>query len=99
MNHSLRFSECQIRALEIMEKMNLEVEDHDNGTLMGFGDISTVSVNCHQLDDKVYIQLAVASQKQEIGDLIMNHIVAYLRNRPGDSSSTSTDPNSHYGKK
>lgn len=80
MKHALTFTQCQTKTSEILEKLHLEIEDHDNGTIFGYGDKSVVSVNCHRVgDDTVYIPIAVASQKQEAAELIMRYVMDYLK--------------------
>lgn len=89
MKHGLSFSECQIRTLEILERLHLEIDDHDNGTIFGYGDKSAVSVNCHKIsEDTVYIPIAVASQKQEAAELIMRYVMDYLK---GKSKATGDE--------
>jgi len=81
MKHEITFQQCQQYSKEIMNKMNLEIEERGNGTIGGFGEQSIAIVNCHQLDNATYVQVAVASQKTEAADLIMRYINSYLRSR------------------
>lgn len=89
MKHDMSFDQCQQSAKEILGKMNLEIEDHGNGTMGGFGEQSVAVVNCHRLDDATYVQIAVASQKEEAAETIMHYLVSYMRshapatNNPG----------------
>ncbi len=59
--------------------MNLEIEDHGNGTIGGFGEQSVAVVNCHLLDKTTYVQIAVSSQKEEAAEMIMHYLVNYLK--------------------
>jgi len=59
--------------------MNLEIEDHGNGTIGGFGEQSVAVVNCHLLDKTSYVQIAVSSQKEEAAEMIMHYLVGYLK--------------------
>jgi len=36
-------------------------------------------VNCHKLDSTTYVQIAVASQKEEAAQLIMGYLVDFLK--------------------
>jgi len=83
--HDVSFIQCQQRAKFILEKMNLEIEDHGNGTIGGFGEQSVAIVNCHQLVDTLYVQIAVSSQKQEAAEAIMHYLVGYIRTASGES--------------
>lgn len=87
--HELSFEQCQQSTKEIMGKMNLEIEDHGNGTIGGFGEQSVAVVNCHRLDDATYVQIAVSSQKQEAAETIMHYLTSYLRSR---ASNQATNP-------
>ena len=80
--HEMGFEQCQQRAKDILLKMNLDIEDHGSGTIGGFGEQSVAVVNCHRLDDTTYVQIAVASQKDEAAQTIMNYLVSYLRSNP-----------------
>jgi len=82
MKHDVSFENCQIKSKEIMSKMNLEVEDHGNGTIGGFGEQSVAVVNCHLMDKATYIQVAVSSQKEESAETIMHYLVSYLKTNP-----------------
>ncbi|MFZ2449318.1 MAG: hypothetical protein WAW36_02215 [Methylovulum miyakonense] len=94
MKHDLGFEQCQQKSKEIMGKMNLEIEDHGNGTIGGFGEQSVAVVNCHHLDNTTYVQIAVASQKQDAAELIMNYLVAYLRSGPSGEATRPIDSTS-----
>lgn len=94
MKHDLSFEQCQQKSKEIMGKMNFEIEDHGNGTIGGFGEQSVAVVNCHHLDKTTYVQIAVASQKQEAAELIMNYLVAYLRSAPTNETTKPIDSTS-----
>ena len=74
-----------------MDKMNLEIEDHGNGTIGGFGEQSVAVVNCHHLDKTTYVQIAVSSQKQEAAEMIMNYLVEYLRTGPSQEMDKPID--------
>ncbi|BBL74036.1 hypothetical protein [Methylomagnum ishizawai] len=74
-------TDCQLKATEILEKLHLEIEDHGNGTVFGYGERSTVSVNCQAIGDDVYIPIAVASQKEEAADLIMGYVRDYMKGK------------------
>ncbi|MDD5271906.1 MAG: hypothetical protein PHU14_04225 [Methylovulum sp.] len=94
MRNELSFEGCQQKSREIMDKMNLEIEDHGNGSIGGYGEQSVALVNCHHINQVTYVQIAVASQKPESAELIMNYIVNYLKtgspsadNRPIDAPS------------
>lgn len=87
--HDLSFELCQQSAKEIMGKMNLEIEDHGNGTIGGFGEQSVAVVNCHRLDDATYVQLAVSSQQQEAAETIMHYLTSYLRSRTTNPPSNA----------
>lgn len=80
-NHSLSYEQCLQRAQEIMGKLNLEVADTGDGAIHGIGAVSVAEVSCNNLDSKVYIQIAVASQNQEAADTIVNYLFDYLRVR------------------
>jgi len=88
----LSFEQCQQSTKEIMDKMNLEIEDHGNGTIGGFGEQSVAIVNCHRLADTTYVQIAVASQKQEAAETIMHYLTGYLRNSAPNPMGTSPAP-------
>lgn len=81
MRHGINFEQCQQNAKEIMAKMNLEIQDHGNGTIGGFGEQSAAIVNCHYFADATYVQVAVSSQKLEAAEMIMRYITDYLHNR------------------
>lgn len=87
MKHDLTLEQCQQSTKEIMDKMNLEIESHGNGTVGGFGEQSVAVVNCHRLADATYVQIAVASQKQEAAETIMRYLTGYLRSRAGNPAS------------
>lgn len=84
-------AECQQKATEIIAKMNLEKEDHGNGTVVGYGEQSVASVNCHQIVDNLFVQLAVASQKQEAAETIMYYLMTYLRNMETTESAPASN--------
>jgi hypothetical protein len=92
--HDLTFEQCQLKSREIMEKMNLEIEDHGNGTIGGFGEQSVAVVNCHRVDKTTYVQIAVSSQKQEAAEMIMNYLVGYLRSSNANETSKPIDSTS-----
>jgi hypothetical protein len=94
--HDVSFEECQSRTREIMAKMNLEIEDHGNGTIGGFGEQSVAIVNCHLLDKTTYIQIAVSSQKEEAAQMIMSYLVNFLKASPAPKYTPST-PNNQPG--
>jgi len=77
--HEVGYELCQTRTREIMGKMNLQIEDHGNGTIGGFGEQSVAIVNCHKLDNTTYVQIAVSSQKEEAAQLIMSYLVDFLK--------------------
>ncbi len=79
MKHTLSYAQCQQKSKEIMEKMNLEIQDHGNGTIGGFGEQSAAIVNCHQMGNATYIQIAVSSQNHEASELIMKYLNDYLQ--------------------
>jgi len=79
MKHSLTYPQCLRRAEEIMEKLNLEIEEIGEGTIRGVGAMSVAHVNCHNLSEKVYIQIAVASKSDEAADTIMEYINNYMK--------------------
>ncbi|MDD5276836.1 MAG: hypothetical protein PHR16_12240 [Methylovulum sp.] len=87
--HDLDFELCQQSAKEIMGKMNLEIEDHGNGTIGGFGEQSVAIVNCHRLDDATYVQVAVSSQQQEAAETIMHYLSSYLRSRSSNQANNA----------
>lgn len=91
MKHDLSFEQCQQKSKEIMDKMNLEIEDHGNGTIGGFGEQSVAVVNCHHLDKTTYVQIAVSSQKQDAAEMIMNYLVQYLRSGPSQDLGKPID--------
>lgn len=91
MRNELSFEACQLKSREIMDKMNLEIEDHGNGTIGGFGEQSVALVNCHRLEKSTYVQIAVASQKPEAAEMIMNYIVSYLRTSTVNSDNRPID--------
>ncbi|SMF95688.1 hypothetical protein SAMN02949497_3062 [Methylomagnum ishizawai] len=77
--HSLDLKRCEEYALEILDKLHLEVEDHDNGTIFGYGDKSVASITCHKINDSSYVQIAVTSQKEEAAELIMSYVKDYIK--------------------
>ncbi len=77
--HEVSYDVCQARTRAIMGKMNLQIEDHGNGTIGGFGEQSVAMVNCHKLDNTTYVQIAVASQKEEAAQLIIGYLVDFLK--------------------
>ena len=95
--HDINYDQCQQRTKEILAKMNLEIEDHGNGTIGGFGEQSVAVVNCHFVDNTTYVQIAVASQKEEAAQMIMNYLVSYLKTSPAEklyNPDTFIKPNS-----
>lgn len=82
--HDISYELCQTRAQEIMGKMNLDIENHGNGTIGGFGEQSVAIVNCHKLDTTTFIQIAVSSQQEEAAHIIMNYLVDYLKTGTAD---------------
>jgi hypothetical protein len=62
-----------------MNKLNLTIEDSGEGTIRGTGAVSVADVSCNNLEDKVYIQIAVASENQEAANTIVNYLYEYLR--------------------
>lgn len=90
MKNKHTLAQCQQKAIEIMTKMNLEKEDHGNGTIVGYGEQSVASVDCHQIDNNLFVQLSVASQKQEAAETIMYYLMNYLRNMDVTESVPAT---------
>lgn len=91
--YKLSFTQCQKIATDAMEKMNLEIDDHGNGTIAGYGEQSVAVVNCYKTYDKLFVQLAVSSQKEAAAETIMHNLVGDLRSSI-DESFSSTELNS-----
>jgi len=92
MKHGISFEQCRQKSKEIMAKMNLDIEDHGNGTIGGFGEQSVAVVNCHRLGDATYVQVAVAGQKQDAAEMIMRYLVEYLRAASADRTPKPLAP-------
>jgi hypothetical protein len=90
--YKLTLAQCPKKAVDSMTQMNLEIEDHGNGTVAGYGEQSVAVVNCYQAaDDKLFVQLAVSSQKETAAETIMHHLVGYLRSSTDEPTSSTPD--------
>lgn len=87
--YKLSVLQCEQRAYEIMQQMNFEPRNYGAGTVMGYGEQSVVSVDCHQLKDSLFIQIVVASQRTEVAEIIKNYLLDYLR---GNTEKLSDAP-------
>jgi hypothetical protein len=89
---SLSYLQCVQKAQEIMNKLNLEVEDSGDGVIRGTGAVSVAVINCHNVkesvEEKVYIQIAVASENDDAADTIMKYLYNYLRSSHDSQPAT-----------
>lgn len=90
--YKFTLTQCEQRATAILEQMNFQTEYYGAGTIRGYGEQSVVSVDCHQLQDSLFIQVVVSSQRAEVSEIIKNYLLDYLR---GSTEKLSNSPCLH----
>jgi hypothetical protein len=90
--YKLSLKQCEQKAENIIAQMNFNPQKYGAGTIKGMGEQSAISVDCHQLQDSLFIQIVVASQRPEVADIIKNYLLDYLR---ADTEKLSNPPCLH----